>query len=50
VPGPADDARVGAVAAHGVEVARAGDIGHHRGQRAACLVRGERPGQRPGGG
>jgi hypothetical protein len=50
VPGAADDAWVGAVPPRGVEVARAGDVGHNRGEGPLGLVRGERPGQRPGGG
>jgi hypothetical protein len=50
VPGPADDAGVGAVPPGGVEVARAGDVGHDGGEGSPGLVRGERPGLRPGGG
>ena len=41
VPGPADDAGVGAVPPGWVEVARPGDVGHDRGERSPGLVRGE---------
>src|SRR5258708_39598728 len=47
--GSFDNPRVGPVAAPGVEVALAGDIGHDRRQDALLLLRGERPpGRRPG--
>jgi hypothetical protein len=41
VPGAADDAGVGAVPPWGVEVARAGDIGHDRSEELPGLVRGK---------
>jgi hypothetical protein len=49
VAGALDDARVAAVAAL-VEVLRAGDGGHDAGEDPPALVRGKKPGQRPGGG
>ena len=44
-----DDAGVGALAP-GVEVLRAGDGGHDAAEGPFSLVRGEKPGRRPGGG
>jgi hypothetical protein len=49
MPAAFDDAGVGALAPL-VEVARAGDVGRDLLQGAAWLVRGEKPGRRPGGG
>jgi hypothetical protein len=49
VPGALDDAGVGAVAA-GVEVVLAGDAGHQPGEDALAVIRGKKPGRRPGGG
>jgi len=43
-----DDAGAGAVA-DGVEVPFPGQLGHRAGQEAVSLLRGERPGRRPGG-
>ena len=43
-----DDAGAGAVA-DGVEVRFPGHLGHRAGQEAVSLLRGERPGRRPGG-
>ena len=51
VAGSLDDPGVGPVAALGVEVLLAGDVGHDRGEDAFLVLRGERPpGRRPGGG
>ena len=44
-----DDAGVGAVAAERVEVPLAGDLGLGGGEDRLSLLRGERPGLRPGG-
>jgi hypothetical protein len=41
VPCAADDAGAGAVPPSGVEVARAGEAGHDRGERSPGLVRGK---------
>jgi len=49
VAGALDDAGVAARAAL-VQVLRAGDAGHDAGEDALALVRGKKPGQRPGGG
>ena len=49
VAGALDDAGVAALAPL-VEVPRAGDGGHDAGEDALALVRGKKPGQRPGGG
>ncbi len=50
VAGSFDDAWVGPVAARGVEVALAGDVGPDRSEDVFVLVRGGRPpGQWPGG-
>jgi hypothetical protein len=49
VAGPFDDAGVGALAAL-VQVLAAGDVGRHLVQDALALVRGKKPGRRPGGG
>ena len=49
VPGSFNDAGVAAVAA-GVEVVSAGDVGDHPVEGALALVRGKKPGRRPGGG
>jgi hypothetical protein len=49
VPSAFDDAGVGALAPL-VEFAGAGDVGHDLFQGAAGLVRGGKPGRRPGGG
>jgi hypothetical protein len=49
VPGASDDARVAALTAF-VQVRRAGDAGHDAAEDALALVRGEKPGRRPGAG
>ena len=49
VAGSLDDAGVGALAAL-VQVLTAGDVGGDLVQDAPALVRGEKPGRRPGGG
>jgi len=49
VAGALDDAGIGALAAL-VQVLRAGDVGGDLVQDALALVRGEKPGRRPGGG
>jgi hypothetical protein len=50
VAGSFDDARVGPVAAFGVEVALAGDVGPESSEDMFVLVRGESPrGRWPGG-
>ena len=49
VPGPLDDAGAGALAAL-VQVLTAGDAGGDLVQDAPALLRGKKPGRRPGGG
>ena len=49
VPGALDDPRVAALAPL-VEVLRAGDRGYDAAEGALALVRGKKPGRRPGGG
>jgi hypothetical protein len=49
VAGALDDAGVAALAAR-VEVLRVGDLGHDAVEDALVLVRGKKPGPRPGGG
>jgi hypothetical protein len=49
MPAAFDDAGVGAFAAL-VQVPAAGDAGHDGGEGAGAVVRGEKPGRRPGGG
>jgi hypothetical protein len=49
VAGALDDAGVAALAPF-VEVPGVGDAGHDAGEDALALVRGKKPGQRPGGG
>lgn len=49
VPGALDGAGVGALAA-GIEMLRAGDLGGDASEGAFLLVRGGKPGHRPGGG
>ena len=44
-----DGARVGAVGAAGVEVPCPGHLGQGAGEEPVSLLRGERPGRRPGG-
>jgi hypothetical protein len=49
VAGSLDDAGVGALAAL-VQVLAAGDVGGDLAEDAPALVRGKKPGRRPGGG
>ena len=49
VPGPLDDAGIGALAPL-VQVPAAGDVGLDLAQDVLSLVRGKKPGRRPGGG
>ena len=48
-PPASDCAGVGAVGAVGVEVPLPGDLGSGAGEELVSLLRGERPGRRPGG-
>jgi hypothetical protein len=49
VPSAFHDAGVGAVPAPGVKVLRLGDVGRDLGAQGGDVVRGEKPGRRPGG-
>ena len=49
VPAALDDAGAGPLAAL-VQVPGVGDAGRHAGEGALAVVRGEKPGRRPGGG
>ena len=49
VPSSFHDAGVGAAPAPGVEVLRPGEIGRDLGPQDGGVVRGEKPGRRPGG-
>ena len=49
VAGALDDAGVGPIAAL-VQALAAGDVGGNLAEDAAALVRGKKPGRRPGGG
>ena len=49
VPSAFDGAGTGAVPAPGVEVLVPGDVGRDAGQGGPGVLRGEKPGRRPGG-
>jgi hypothetical protein len=49
VPAALDDAGAGPLAAL-AQVPAGGDVGRHGGERLLAVVRGKKPGQRPGGG